>query len=748
MFGAHDTWSLLRRIGFGAAMIGVLGCGGPTDDAGPAVGEGSYPAGHLKMLELLAEIRESSREEHTFFASSTAHEMRAELERQGEAASWKLHLGYGVAELRLGNEQVGVEHLQRAYDLARRPGAGVSAPELSQASFYLGVGNLRLAETQNCCERRTADSCILPIRDGGVHTRREGSRNAVRYFTEVLSGTPPGTYGHFSARWLLNIAYMTLGEYPDEVPEPYLIPPAAFEPEIEFPRFINIAAELGLDTFNLAGGVIVDDFDGDDYLDIVASTWDTSGQIRYFRNNRDGTFAERTQEAGLQGLYGGLNLVQADYDNDSDLDFLVLRGAWLGAIGRHPNSLLRNEGGGRFVDVTFDAGLGEAHYPTQTAGWADYDNDGDLDLYIGNENTQDEPFPCQLFRNEGDGTFIDVAAAAGVENFGFAKAVAWGDYDADGLADLYVSNNGAANRLYHNDGDGTFSDVAERLGVTGPRDSFPVWFWDYDNDGVLDLFASAYKSGIGEVAAHYLRLPVTHDLPSLYHGDGRGGFVDVAGAMGLTYPILPMGSNFGDLDNDGYLDFYLGTGDVDYFTLIPNLMFLNREGRVFQNVTMAGGFGHLQKGHGIAFADLDNDGDQDVFAQMGGAYPGDKFADALFHNPGFGHHWITVQLVGTRSNRSAIGARIRVEIEREGILRSVYRHVSSGGSFGCNPLRQTIGLGQAERIRRIEVVWPADGTTQTVEGVRLDQAIRIVEGQEGSTRIDLERLTFPPGTTT
>ena len=206
------------------------------------------------------------------------------------------------------------------------------------------------------------------------------------------------------------------------------------------PRFANIAPALGLDTFDMCGGAVADDFDNDGYLDIVVSTWDTRGQIRYFRNNRDGTFTERTAEAGLLGLYGGLNMVQADYDNDGDVDLLVLRGAWLRANGRHPNSLLRNDGQGTFTDVTFDAGLGEAHYPSPTAAWGDYDNDGDLDLYVGNETSRALVAPSQLFRNNGDGTFTDVAEAAAVMNYRYAKAAVWGDYDGDGLQDLYVSN--------------------------------------------------------------------------------------------------------------------------------------------------------------------------------------------------------------------------------------------------------------------------------------------------------------------
>ena len=563
-----------------------------------------------------------------------------------------------------------------------------------------------------------------------------------------MNGAPPirndATQQYLAARWLLNIAYMTVGGYPDEVPEPYRLPPETFQSAETMPRFANIAPALGLDTFDMCGGAVADDFDNDGYLDIVVSTWDTRGQIRYFRNDRDGTFTERTAEAGLLGLYGGLNMVQADYDNDGDVDLLVLRGAWLRANGRHPNSLLQNDGAGTFTDVTFDAGLGEAHYPSPTAAWGDYDNDGDLDLYVGNESSRALVAPSQLFRNNGDGTFTDVAEAAAVMNLRYAKAAVWGDYDGDGLQDLYVSNYRGNNRLYRNTGRGFFIDEARRLGVAGPTGSFPAWFWDVDNDGLLDLYVSAYTAGIEHLAASALGRPAATHASRLYRGTGGGGFEEVSGRYGLTEPTAAMGSNFGDLDNDGYPDFYLGTGYPPYHSVMPNVLYRNREGRGFSNATYAAGFGHLQKGHGVVFADLDNDGDQDVFQQMGGAFPGDRFGNALYENPGFGNHWITIALEGVRSNRSAIGARIRavVDDERAGGRRSIYRHVNGGGSFGGNPLRQTLGLGGASRIERLEIFWPATGITQTFTAVPADRAIHIVEGERSYSILPLRRLAF------
>ena len=548
---------------------------------------------------------------------------------------------------------------------------------------------MRRGETNNCCRRNSPDSCLLPIQGDGVYTDQEDAKKAITFFTKVLRNSRTDSPLHMKARWLLNINYMTISGYPDQVPRQYLIEPDVLESDEPFPRFMNVAGKLGLNAFDLLGGAIVDDFDGDHYLDIVVSSFDLNEEMRFFQNNRDGTFTDRTERANLSGLVGGFNLNQADYDNDGDLDILVLRGAWTGKHGRIPNSLLRNDGKGRFTDVTFDAGLGKHHFPTQTAAWADYDNDGDLDLYIGNEVLGSAvDAPCQLFQNNGDGTFTEVAKNAGVLNGAFAKGVAWGDYDNDRWPDLYVSNLNAANRLFRNNGDGTFTDVAEQAGCTEPVTSFPVWFWDFDNDGVLDLYVSSYewsRGNLAAVAASKLGMPVEFELAKLYRGNGGGGFEDVAEAQNLTQLTLPMGVNFGDLDNDGYLDFYLGTGYPEYEALMPNVMYRNRGGTGFSDVTTAGGFGQLQKGHGVVFADLDNDGDQDVFEQLGGFFPGDKYFNALFENPGFDNHWISVKLVGVRSNRSAIGARIHVTVVDDDGERSIYRHVNSGGSFGANP---------------------------------------------------------------
>ena len=703
----------------------------------------SHTAAHKKMLDALKEIQERSVDENRYVGDGHARQLRTTAKQlpPDEPASkqWKLFFQLGKAELVLGNERAAIQALKRCFQLNDRLHGVLPREASNNLLFELGLAYLRLGETQNCCRRNTPESCILPIQGGGLHTNREGSENAIKYFTELARRTKRLSLNHLKARWLLNIAYMTLGRYPGDVPDSFLIPPTVLESEEPFPRFANIASRVGLDTLSQCGGAVVDDFDADGYLDIAVSSFEPWGQLRLFMNNADGTFRDHTHASGLLGIFGGLNMIQADYNNDGHVDLLVLRGAWLFEFGQHPNSLLRNNGNGTFTDVTFDAGLGEVHYPTQTAAWADYDNDGDLDLYIGNETTSKLKAPCQLFRNNGNETFTDVAIDADVTNDRFTKAVVWGDYDNDRLPDLYVSNLHGTNRLYRNSGDGTFQDVAPQLNVELPRISFPAWFWDYDNNGYLDLYVTAYNSSIANLAADHLEIKSEAEMAHLYRGNGKS-FEEVSSEVGLTQSNFPMGCNFGDLENDGYLDFYLGTGDIRYEAIAPNVMYRNQEGNRFVNVTMAGGFGHLQKGHAVVFADLDNDGDQDIFEQLGGAFLGDKFHDALFENPGFGNHWISIELEGIETNRSAIGARIHLEIKENGQVRSIYKHVNSGGSFGANPLRQTIGVGKAERIQHIEIFWPTTGKTQVLKNIQVDRCLRIVEGRNDFTTIQLRQF--------
>jgi hypothetical protein len=201
-----------------------------------------------------------------------------------------------------------------------------------------------------------------------------------------------------------------------------------------------------------------------------------------------------------------------------------------------------------------------------------------------------------------------------------------------------------------------------------------------------------------------------------------------------------MGANYGDLDGDGWLDLYLGTGNPEFDSLMPNLAYRNDGGRRFQDVTFAAGLGHLQKGHGVAFGDLDNDGDQDLFEQMGGAYPFDTYANALYENPGQGSGWVTLRLVARGANTFAVGARLEVTVREGGRRRVIHLLVGSGGSFGGSSLRQEVGLGAAREIESVRVRWPASGAWQSFTGVGPRRGWRLVEGKAAPEPVALPRI--------
>jgi hypothetical protein len=650
----------------------------------------------------------------------------------------------GIELVQAGRSEDALMQYDKVQELAERAGVQLVDQSESQLRMLKAQAMLRLGEQENCLANHNANSCLFPLMPDAYHRLPRGSSGAIELLSEQLTKYP----NDLSARWLLNVAYMTLGRYPDQVPRQWLIPSDCFASTYSMPRFPNIAGPLGLDVDGLAGGCILDDFDNDGLIDIVKSSWALDGQLRYFHNDGNGHFTERTQAAGLTGLVGGLNILQTDYNNDGFLDILVLRGAWLEKEGRMPKSLLRNNGDGTFTDVTEEAGLLSLH-PSQTAVWLDYDGDGWVDLFIGNESLDpNDPDPCQLFHNNHDGTFTECAAACGLAVQGFVKGVTSADYDHDGRPDLYITTRNRGNLLFHNDGRDAsgqwrFSDVTQHAGVSAPLHSFSTWFFDYDNDGWEDIFVSGYAvQNVGEVAADYLGLPTQGALARLYHNNHDGTFTDVTTAAHLNHVLLTMGCNFGDLDNDGWLDFYLATGNPDLSMLIPNRMFRNAEGKFFDDVTTATGTGHLQKGHGVGFADLNNDGAQDIFAVIGGSYTGDNYRSVLFLNPGNTNHWLKLELQGVQSNRAAIGSRIKVTVATPGGPRQIFKTVNSGGSFGCSPLRQEIGLGDATRINQVEIYWPASGLRQVLTGLEPDHCYRVREGDQRAELWQLKRFEF------
>ena len=719
----------------------------------PGTNQFKQGPGTVRMIGRLQEILRTTDPRDTIFMNSDMLPLleRARVVLTNAQDQLEVRFRYAAQLLRAGRSADAMKEFDALPAFMKANQFRITPDQTIALMTERGMAALRLGEQENCLLNHNGDSCLFPIQGGGVHQLQRGAREAMATFDKVLEYNPT----NLTARWLLNICCMTVGEYPDKVPPQMLIPPSAFASDYPLPRFPDGAAAAGIDVDDLAGGVVAEDFDGDGLLDILASSWNLRGQLRLFHNNGDGTFTERTREAGLWGLVGGLNMLQADYNNDGRPDVFILRGAWMGKAGHQPNSLLRNNGDGTFEDVTEEAHLLSFH-PTQTAAWFDFDGDGWLDLFIGNESYGKEVHPCELYRNNGDGTFTECAAASGVAVQAFVKGVGCGDYDNDGRPDLYLSCRDQWNLLLHNDGAATnharehpawrFTNVAKKAGVEEPLVSFPTWFFDYDNDGRLDIFVSGYSATVADVAADYLGRSNHGERARLYHNNGDGTFADVTRHIGLYKVLVAMGSNFGDLDNDGWLDFYLGTGDPEFTTLIPNRAFRNDGGTNFQDVTTAGGFGHLQKGHGIAFADFDNDGDQDIYSVMGGAYTGDNYRNALFVNPGNSNHWLTLKLEGTRSNRSAIGARIKVKVQTAGGPRAIYKSVCSGGSFGASPLRQEIGLGAARGIESVEIFWPVTGTTQTFSGLQMDRFYRV---RENSDRAEVWNLkSFPLATNT
>ena len=389
------------------------------------------------------------------------------------------------------------------------------------------------------------------------------------------------------------------------------------------------------------------------------------------------------------------------------------------------HSLLRNNCDGTFTDVTAQSGLLDGSLSSsQSAVWLDIDNDGNPDLFIANENA-----PSQLFLNKGDGTFVDISHQAGIDRTAYSKAVVSADYDGDGYPDIFVSNFNGANFLYHNNGDRTFTEVSKQAGVSEPWMSFAAWFFDYDNDGRPDLFVTSYLMSVEEVARSYVGLSRKAETLKLYRNLGDGKFQDVTADVNLDRVFMPMGANFGDIDNDGYLDIYMGSGNPSFASMLPNVLLHNQGGKRFIDITASSGTGALAKGHGIAFGDLNNDGNEDIFVVMGGPQPGDRYPSRLFENPGKdGNNWVTLRLVGVKSNRCAIGARIAVTVVNEGHeRRTIWRTVGSGGSFGASPLRQHVGLGKSAKIEKVEVWWPASKSKQTFENVPVNQFVEIRE---------------------
>lgn len=649
-----------------------------------------------------------------------------------------------LAFLQLGEEQKAISIYQ---GLLEKTSLGNVDVRL-QIKKDLAIAWMRFGERTNCIQHHGSQSCIFPIMLAGIHADKTGSEKAIDLYKEILKEDP----NDLESRWLLNICYMTIGGYPQLVPPALLIKVNDEDSTHAIHPFIDVAGNVGLNLKDMGGGSIVDDFNNDGLFDMVTSSWDLNEHMHFCRNNGNGTFTDVSDSSGLGVLTGGLNMMQMDYNNDGYKDIFVLRGAWKGRFGSNPNSLLRNNGNGTFKDVTIESGILSFH-PTQTATWADFNNDGWLDVFIGNETTPaGGDHPCELYINNKNGSFTNRAVEAGCALSYYIKGVSSGDYDHDGLSDIFISALDGHQLLLKNvtakNGPVKFIDVTKAAGFgINPTRSFPTWFWDYDNDGWLDILYCGYE--FSEPLAWYAAAEAVHAATGnagkifLYHNNQDGTFENVSAKLGLNKIGFAMGANFGDIDNDGYLDFYLGTGNPKLKSLIPNKLFKNEAGNHFMDITTAARVGNLQKGHGISFADLDGDGDEDIYIEMGGAYTGDAYENSLYLNPGQNkNNWINITLEGTITNRSAIGAKIKLSFKDNNQERSVYRDVNSGGSFGSSPLRQHIGIGNARAIERLEITWPVTGKIQVLENLPINSNISVKEGEEHFKTYKLPLVDF------
>ncbi len=679
---------------------------------------------------------------HPYEFSNRVKLIEQELDSNSSDPSFLMNYGYAL--LNDGSTVKAIETFEKVLN-----GLSLNLNDQTKPIFeMLTTAYLRRGEQVNCQLNHVAESCIIPIADNAIHRDKTWSRKAIEHLNELLKVYP----NDYQNKWLLNIAYMTLGEYPEKVPEEHFIK-IEDKDKVNFPKFKNVAGNLGLDHIQLAGGTVIEDLNNDGYLDVMISSWGMLDPMHYFENDQNGKFVDKTANAGLEGLTGGLNMTHLDYNNDGLKDIYIMRGAWKHTLnlGILPNSLLKNLGNGRFADVTIESGL-YAQEPNQASVWADFDLDGNIDLFVGNETVPGKtPFPCRLYKNN-QGDFLDIAPSLGMNLTGYVKGVSSGDINNDGYPDLYISFLNNYNVLLLNTtketGQLSFQNITASAGVGEPKESFPCWFFDYNQDGYEDLFVSsfdlaAFKSQSGEIAKFYNNVEYITDEMRLFKNNGDLTFTNVSQESRLDIPAHTMGCNFGDLNQDGYIDFYLGTGAPDYRAIVPNRMFVNKGGTSFDEVTIQGGFAHIQKGHAIAFGDLDNDGDEDVFANMGGSVSGDVFQNALFENPGFKKNFISIDVEGRDSNKAAIGAKLILKVKDGEKERTIYRTVSTGGSFGSNSLRQEMGIGDATEIVSLQINWPHKNLpVQKWNNLPLNSFIKVVERKQEFELLQLKSFEF------
>ena len=448
------------------------------------------------------------------------------------------------------------------------------------------------------------------------------------------------------------------------------------------PTFTDMGASAGVGDSNGIGvGAAWCDYDRDGDLDLYLPVTDSANRL--YRNDGDGTFTDIAREAGVDGPGSdGMAVAVSDYDGDGDLDLYVT--AW-----NRANQLYQNNGNGTFTDVAKEAGV-DGPKPSIGVGWADYDGDGDLDLYVTAWDRAN-----QLYQNNGNGTFVGIGTTAGMADKGQGQSIGWADYDDDGDADLYVANYNGKNRLYRNRGDGSFVEVGAEAGVDGSGTG--VGWADYDGDGDLDLYVTA---GGG---------------PSqLYQNRGDGTFSEVSAVTGTNDAQSGLSPGWTDYDNDGDLDLFAPNSRRG------NRMYANNGDGTFTDVADSAGVRDSGRGRAAAWADYDGDGDLDLYVTRGDH--GATGPNRLYRNDGPVGHWLVVELEGTASNRSGIGARVTAMTGTQRQRRDV-----DGGTFAQESLPVEFGLGQHTQVDELEIRWPS-GQVDVLTDIMGDREIRVAEG--------------------
>jgi hypothetical protein len=685
--------------------------------------------GHERMVAILDSIaRFADPETHANLSGKNAELLKKQLKKLPNDELTEARTRYAEELLRAGENGQAVLELA---SLTRELGDSI-LPDHKRVFELLALAHFRTGELENCVEAHNDAACTLPIGPKGTYTDMIGIENAIKTYRRLLRSFPHDAQN----RWMLQLCQWHKGLPSDSLPAAWHVPTKTLEPAPDAPTFTNRAAALGIAATGLGGSICLDDFDHDGDLDVFMVRQGLRDQCRYFVQEQ-GRFLERTSDARLEGLVGGHTIVQADYDNDGDADILIVRGGGL-VGGAHPNSLLRNNGNNTFTDVTIEAGL-LSFKPSAAADWADYDGDGWLDLYVANESPDSSRVhPNELYHNNGNGTFTNVATTAGVDFVGMYKAAIWGDANNDRRPDLYLVFYGGSNKLLmnrgsNNNGQWQFQDIAARAGVLGPKHCTVAGFADMDNDGWDDILAlsndlTAQDSAGGEAMKVILGQKTAQNGLKLYHNNGNETFTEQTLANGAQRQYFAQSLQIGDFDNNGWPDIFIGTGAPSLFALLPNVLLLNQNGKTFTDASMNGA-GHLQKTKGIALGDMDNDGDTDILATTGGLYDGDVANVAYFENRDSSHHhWLQLDLRGSVANRDAKGARVAVTVLENGKKRTIRANCSTGTNSGGNSRRVGIGLGKAQKIEKLEIFWPHfSGASTVVDSVVVDSRVFVLQ---------------------